>query len=131
MLIAADAKDDATKKDLEKIQGTWVSLSAESSGKKVPEKELKDVRHTFKGGKIIVDHRGSKIEIPFTLDVSKKPKTIDLTIKGKKGVRTVKGIYELSGDEFKMCTDEYERPKEFQSTSDNGYKLTILKREKK
>ena len=44
---AADKKDDK-KTDADKIQGTWVAVSVEHSGKAVPEDKVKNVKAVFK-----------------------------------------------------------------------------------
>src|SRR5437870_3655943 len=45
MLIGADApKDDAAKKELEKFQGTWQLVSAETDGKTTPDEQVKKTR---------------------------------------------------------------------------------------
>lgn len=49
LLVAAESpKGDAAKKDLAKLQGTWILLSAERDGKKLPEAEVKKTKITFK-----------------------------------------------------------------------------------
>ena len=50
LLVAADApKDEAAKKDLEKLQGTWALVSAERDGKRLPDAEVKKTKITFAG----------------------------------------------------------------------------------
>ena len=50
LLIGADApKDDAAKKELEKFQGTWQLVSAETDGKVAPEEQVKQTRVVIKG----------------------------------------------------------------------------------
>jgi hypothetical protein len=47
MLIAADARDDAAKKDLEQFQGKWNLISAEKDGKKTPQEDAKKITLTI------------------------------------------------------------------------------------
>jgi uncharacterized protein (TIGR03067 family) len=127
---AADAKDDAVKKEMEKLDGAWQLVGGQERGKDADLKDLK-VRYTFAGQKITIKFVELDLEksLSFTIDPSKKPKEIDIMSKDETRV----GIYALDGDTLKICTskDKGDRPKEFATTADNGFALIILKREKK
>jgi hypothetical protein len=49
LLIAADNPKDDAAKDLAKLKGTWLLVSAQRDGKKLPEEEVKKTKITFAG----------------------------------------------------------------------------------
>jgi uncharacterized protein (TIGR03067 family) len=132
-LGADDKKDEPVKDELKKLEGTWMLVSSEHNGEKAPADAIKNAKAVVKGDKVTLSVDGKEImEITMTVDPTKKPKTIDATAtsgqdKGKKSV----GIYELDGDNFKICYAEKERPKEFSAKKDSGCTLDTYKREKK
>jgi uncharacterized protein (TIGR03067 family) len=129
MLLAADAPDDAARKDGEKLQGTWkVTGVIGADGKKLPADEIPDVKLTFEGDKMTHSQGGNAgAKFTFKLDPSKKTATYELT--GENG-RVVKGIYLIDGDDLKYAAegDGKESPKDFDA---KGIVITMLKREKK
>src|SRR4051812_14934800 len=78
-LSAADAED--AKKDLEKMQGTWLLVAGERDGKKFTEEEVKKTKLIIKGDtfRIPKSDVGTSQEGTFKIDPSKKPKEIDST----------------------------------------------------
>jgi len=136
LLVAGDDnKDDATKKDMEKLQGEWMMDSHEFNGEKQKEQIVKDYKRTVKDDHFTVVF-GDKtiVEGTFLLDASKKPKTLDITLNSgdQKGEKML-GIYELVGDTYKVCIGApgIDRPTEFVSKPDSSHALTIWKRVKK
>jgi uncharacterized protein (TIGR03067 family) len=145
--LAADQPDtEAIKQEWRKLEGTWTVIKMEVEGKSLLEKDKPVPKFTIKDGKITSDAkdvgRDPKLDSStIKLDPSQKPKTITIpNFHGgdpKKGV-TLIGIYELKGDELKVCAQavetanlkerEKERPKAFDSKQ--GV-LVILKRETK
>src|SRR5258707_13029572 len=77
VLLAAD-KDD-TKKELDKFQGSWKFESIEVEGMKMPADALKDVRLVLKGDHFSMKEGTTPATGTFKVDVSKKPKTIDIS----------------------------------------------------
>jgi uncharacterized protein (TIGR03067 family) len=129
MLLAADAPDDAAKKDAQKLQGTWkVTGIVTPDGKKLPADQVPDVKLRFEGDKVVhmVDDKDGAT-FTFKLDPSKKPATYDLT--GKDG-QMIKGIYIIDGDDLKYAAEGEGKdpPKDFDA---KGITITMLKREKK
>jgi len=123
-LLAAQGRD-ATRTDKEKLQGTWILAGMEAHGKPFP-KDLLDkkgkIKLTFKGEKVIAEEPGRPAqEGTYTIDVSAKPKQIDLIPlnEGKDRARDC-GIYELDGDTLKLAfglprdkEDKCDRPRGF------------------
>jgi uncharacterized protein (TIGR03067 family) len=134
LLVAADKpKDDAGKKDLDKLQGTWSYVSFEINGQKMPADELKRMSITYEGNKWTVK-QDDKVVVSGTqkLDPTKKPHQADsLIVEGEGKGTTMLGIYELKGDTMKACFDPSgkERPTSF--TPKEGQLGGVLKRGKK
>jgi uncharacterized protein (TIGR03067 family) len=105
--LAPDAKEDAAKKDLEALQGTWIVVSAVRDGKELTADELKDIRLSYAAAKVTV-RKGDKslYEGTVGLDPTKKPKVLNSTqmSDGDEKGKTFLGIYELDGDNLKICS---------------------------
>lgn len=144
---AADKPGTETVKlEWKKLEGTWTVSKMEIEGKSLLEKDKPEPKLTIKDGKITSDAKNApqdeKLDSStIKLDPGRKPHTITIpNAHGgdpKKGV-TLIGIYEVTGDELKVCAQavetanlkarEKERPKAFDSKQ--GV-LVIFKRERK
>jgi uncharacterized protein (TIGR03067 family) len=128
----AAAVADKPKTDRERLQGTWLGVSLEDEGKKVPEKEVKakGFEMVFAGNKVTIPIKGESKEFEYKLDPAKNPKQIDLLLgKGK----TARGIYLLEGDTLKLCVEkdpDGQRPSKFASTAGTTRILIVLKKKK-
>jgi uncharacterized protein (TIGR03067 family) len=135
VLIAADAGDDAAKKDLEKFQGNWQLISAERDGKKTPQEEAKKITLTIQGNQFVLRKDAVVIsDGTITLDPTKKPKAIDETITtGPNKGKVFSAIYEIDDEQHKICFAAVgkERPTAFSSLPGSGHLLQVWKREKK
>jgi uncharacterized protein (TIGR03067 family) len=131
------------QKDLDKLQGTWALRTMEANGSAAPKDFVEKITITFKGDKMVMDGpmAAAKGEEPvrpeFTvrLDPSKKPKALDATaLNGKFKGKTQLGIYQLDGDELKICLpnqEAKERPSEFKSPVGSDLVVMTLKKSKK
>ncbi len=119
---AEKTERDQSKKDLEKLQGRWAAVSIEVEKKKAPDNEIKDVRIVIKKDRITIGER----EATITLDTTKKPWWIDITTNDL----ALKGIYELDGDQLKICFNKDDRPTEFATKPNHRITLFVLKRTK-
>jgi uncharacterized protein (TIGR03067 family) len=133
LIAAADATEEATKKELAKFKGTWNAVSDEREGMKAPETEVKKVKVTFQEDKLIARQGDKTFEMKYTLDPSKNPKTIDVTyLDGELKGESSQGIYSLDGDTLKICMHRgTNRPTEFETKPDSQRHLLVLKREKR
>src|ERR1022692_3565948 len=80
LIGGGDRKDDAAKKELETLQGTWVLVSAERDGKKLSENEVKKTKITFKGDAYVFPDAsgiGTSQKGIIKVDPSKTPKWMD------------------------------------------------------
>jgi len=130
-LVVLKQKDtDAVKREWKRLEGTWTVTKMDVEGRSLLEKDKGVARMTVKDGKITSDAQGDeKLDSStISLDPSQNPKTITIpNFHGgdpKKGI-TLIGIYELKGNELKVCAQavetaklkerEKERPKAFDS----------------
>jgi uncharacterized protein (TIGR03067 family) len=131
VLIAANApKDEAAKKELD---GTWSVMSSESDGRKASKDDIKMVRLVFAGATLTTKRGDKSAESAIVIRPGEKPKEIDVIPgdgpdKGKK----LQGIYELNGDNLRICLSKpgKKRPTEFTSQADSGRVLIVLNRTK-
>lgn len=134
LLLAADTAPDDVKKELAKFKGTWKFVSIEAEGQKTPEEVFKDTRLVLDGDKFTVTGGNETFAGTFKVDISKKPKKIDVIFtEGPEKGKTSLGIYELEGDTYKVCiglAGNKDRPTEFASKPDSGHILEVLKRVK-
>jgi uncharacterized protein (TIGR03067 family) len=143
LLIALGlAKDDAVKKEMDKLQGEWKVAGAQKDGKDLTEADRRKLSDFFLVKAVIKDDtvqlwiqekendaKGGDA-IRYQLDLTKNPKTIQLG-------DDLPAIYSLDGDTLKVCFhDELSKKTEDRPTSldtsknDRAY-LFILKRAKK
>jgi uncharacterized protein (TIGR03067 family) len=117
------AADEKPKSDKELIQGTWIPVSGEENGKKIPKEKLTD-KLIFTEDKVTMQRAGGESRKgTYTIDPEKKPKELDLTF----GNNTYMGIYELKGTTLKYVGMERGRPSAFDST---GATLVIFEKKK-
>lgn len=121
---AASQKDDK-----EKLKGTWVVVSVEAGGRKMPEEEVKNrnMSMTFVEDKIVLEgfFKGKGARGTFKLDSTKKPRTIDVDLEDEKDAV---GIYELEKDSLKLCISESGTPRPTEFTGKGEQQLFVLKR---
>jgi len=132
---AAALRGQDAQKDLDKFQGAWAVTAMEANGKSVPLDSVKGTV-TFKGDLMVVAGPGfnPKTEHRIKLDPSKKPKSLDATKTSEGKDRNSLGIYQLEGDEIKLCLPiglRTERPTDFKSAKGSNLVVMTLKRSKK
>ena len=137
LLTAADEPKDAAKKDLAKLQGIWTPTSMVFNGKDHSVEGKGAFKMVFKGD--IASVEGSDeikreyAKVRFTLQPGFKPKLVDLEIVGGSQEKAkMEGVYEITGDEFRICVKVFgnDRPTEFASAEGSSVVLVVLKREK-
>lgn len=111
VLLAEGGEDKGAKE----VQGAWTA----AEGQKKMALEFKGNKFTLKDLSKEEEHATGT----YTVDASKKPRTMDLTVTGgtsgeaaKYKGKTSKAIYEVEGDTLKWCANEpgkEGRPKEF------------------
>jgi uncharacterized protein (TIGR03067 family) len=133
LLFAAGVPaEESVKNEQDKLQGTWSILQAEHDGHKTPAEKLKSTKLVIAGDKMKV-HGEKGMESQIKIDPSKKPKAIDIIpADGPDKGMVLQGIYELDGNELKICLSKpgRDRPAEFVSKENSGTVLLMLGREK-
>jgi uncharacterized protein (TIGR03067 family) len=116
-----------------KFEGTWAFESVEIEGKALALEQFQASRLTLKGKTFTyVDGNGTS-RGTYALDLSKSPKTIDVTFtEGPNSGEVMRGVYELEGDKYKACValGGKPRPSGFVSAPGSGHVLEVLKRQK-
>jgi uncharacterized protein (TIGR03067 family) len=135
LCVAADKpKADEAKKELARLQGTWVMEALEVNGENVPAKKLAGTTLTIKGDRYITKVKDTAREVTFKLDPSEKPKAIDMYFPdGPELPKLSKGIYELDGDTLKVCrhqTPGEDRPRSFVTSAGTNLFVVTWKRKK-
>ncbi|HEY1859096.1 MAG TPA: TIGR03067 domain-containing protein [Gemmataceae bacterium] len=134
LVAADDAKDKAVKEEMKKFDGGWQPVTLKANGQEVPAEDLKKVHVAVEGGQYTVKVEDNVVEKgAFTVDPGKKPKQIDMkATEGQNQGKSFHGIYELEGDDLKVCFAEADkdRPKEYAAEKDSGQVLHVYKRAK-
>jgi uncharacterized protein (TIGR03067 family) len=137
-LAPAAEKPAAKPADAKGLEGTWRPVSSEQGGRPEPEAELNRHRMSFKGDKFTIERDGAMLMSgTYTIDASKSPVPIDMTIeehadRPEQEGKVARGIIEQSGDTLKWCAappDAEERPTAFQTRDGTEQMLVVLKRE--
>jgi uncharacterized protein (TIGR03067 family) len=118
--------------DLQKLQGTWSVVRVEVGGAKLPPALVSKARWTVTGNRAVMQMAGATEKEEIILNSSKSPKTIDLVgLEGLDRGKTQRGIYELSGDDLKVCLTESPaapRPAAFETKKGDNNQLVVFKR---
>jgi uncharacterized protein (TIGR03067 family) len=137
--VSLVAADDPSKGDLDKLSGTWLTVSLVNDGKtlvdeKDPPKAGPTAKLVYEGNKWLIKVGDKTVASGvFNIDATKEPKEIDiLDGSGVKNEKTKLGIYELDGDTYRFCLASAgkPRPTEFISKAGSNHSLGVSKREK-
>lgn len=133
MLLAGlvSAADDKPVKELEPFQGTWTVVSITRNGEAVPDDNAQRLVLVIKGSeRLVKDGDDVKSKATFTVDATKKPKQMDVTVTdGPLAGKTYPGIYELKDDTFTLCLAlEGDRPDDLTSKEGSNRLLQVFKK---
>jgi uncharacterized protein (TIGR03067 family) len=132
---ADDAKDEAIKKDRQRIEGTWRVVALEVNGNKATAEDARKLT-VVNGpdGTWSLLSEGKEISKgTSTIDPTKRPKALDFTpTEGEGKGNHFLGIYELGETTRKVCfaPPGKARPTEFTSTPGSEQVLVTFEREK-
>jgi uncharacterized protein (TIGR03067 family) len=119
--------------DSSEMDGTWKPLEAELAGKKWPQEILDSMKLIIKGDKYTVLVGDHSDEGTVKSDPSKSPMTMDISgTNGPNKGKTFLVIYELKGDDLRVCYDlsGKSRPTEFATKPDTQLFLVNYRRAK-
>jgi uncharacterized protein (TIGR03067 family) len=132
------AADEAAKKELAKLQGTWKAAALTYNGKDYFADGKAGFQFVIKDDVILVEGndevKKEYARIRIKVDPSATPKTMDLSVtSGVQKDAVIEGIYELKDDELRLCVKVpgKDRPTEFASPEGSSIALLTLKREGK
>lgn len=137
VLLAAD--DSSSTRDLEKLRGTWLTISLINDGKTLvdestPPKDGPATKVAYEGNKWFVKVADKTVASGIVrVNATKSPREIDiLDESGTVNDKAKLGIYELDRNRYKFCLAPAgkPRPTEFTSKPGTGYSLGVSKREK-
>jgi RNA polymerase sigma-70 factor (ECF subfamily) len=136
LVTAADNAADreaARKAEVAKLQGTWKIVTMEIDGNKTPDNAVPETRMILKNDTFGMVSLGATLyRGNYKIDVSRTPKTLDIEFtEGPEKGNTALAIYELDGDNWKICltVGAKERPKDFATKASSGLALETLRRE--
>jgi uncharacterized protein (TIGR03067 family) len=133
LLLAQSDAQDAAKKDLERLQGTWVMAALEVDGKEVGVEKIQGATLTIKGDRYSVKAKDKVNGCVIRLDPKKDPPAIDMIFtQPGAGDKTHKGIYKIEGDTFRICRGlgaEQERPGQLATWPNTGYFVVTWKKQ--
>lgn len=125
LLQPAPQAQDAAKKDLEAMQGTWTLAALEADGKDVPPAKLEGTTLTIKGDLYRVKTKTQTHDVRLKLDAGKSPRHLDMTfLDGANKDKTLEGIYEVKGDTLRICRGllpDQARPEQFATWPNTNY----------
>jgi uncharacterized protein (TIGR03067 family) len=123
------AQDDAARKDLQSLEGTWIPTALATAEGPKPLNSTKVEKIVIKGMKWVMHEQGKQFEYSFTIDPATKPKAMDST--GTFNGQTTKSlcVYEVNGDTLRFANGGSERPSSFDRLPPGGV-LFIFKRAK-
>jgi uncharacterized protein (TIGR03067 family) len=134
-LVPTGDAQDAVKKEMSRLEGSWSMVSGKADGREMPKELLKTGKRVARGGETAIEVGGRVLfKARFRIDPAKKPRAIDYTMtEGPTKGKTQLGIYELDGDTVKFCfaAPGKERPTEFTADEGSQRTLSVWKRDKK
>jgi uncharacterized protein (TIGR03067 family) len=130
---AAPTQEDAIKKDLAELQGTWKISALEINGNQVAVENLASAQVVIKDNQYQVAIGKEKYTVTITLDPSKNPKELDMMFNdGADKDRVARAIYKLDKDSFTLVRNlqvEQRRPSEFGSWPDTNVFMVTWKKQ--
>ncbi len=103
--FAAGPQGEEAKKELQKLQGTWVMVAGEWDGKKVADEDAAKSKVTYEGNKITVvtPHQNKEPIVAelVEIDTTKSPKRMTFVRKnGPSAGKTIVAIYAFDGNDL-------------------------------
>jgi uncharacterized protein (TIGR03067 family) len=132
MAQAGPTQEARLKAEMDRLQGAWVFKTVEIDGKSMGKDPAIGSKIILKGSRFTSVFTGETISGNFKIDVTKSPKTLDLIFtNGPEKGRASHAIYELNGDNWKICLGltGKKRPTGFVTKPGSGSALETFKRE--
>ena len=124
--------EDAVKKDLKALEGTWVLSALEVNGVDVPLAKLDGSILEIKGDVYTILRKDKRDSVTLKLNPAKSPKEMDMIPQeGDRKDKVLKGIYMIEKDTFKFCrglNHDQDRPGVFATWPNTNYFVATWKR---
>ncbi|MES1245977.1 MAG: TIGR03067 domain-containing protein [Acidobacteriota bacterium] len=123
----------APAKDRDSLDGTWLPVTAELSGRTFPDEVRKAIQLVIEGGRYTVTTGNQVDQGTVKTNPSATPKEIDITgTSGPNQGRTIPAIYDWDGDRLRVCYDlsGESRPTEFKTAEGTLLFLVTYERKK-
>jgi len=136
LVLIVGVGEDAGKKDLKLLGGSWTLAALEVNGKDVPVNKLEGTVLTIKGSDYKVTLKNKNVTVcAIKLDPKQDPKHLDMTfLEGATKDKVHKAIYRIDGDKFQLArglSPEQARPNQFATWPDTNYFVATWKRKVK
>ena len=123
---------EPSQKDIDAMQGAWSITSFASDGEEVPAETIARWRRLVERDRVTWKQgNDTMVELTIKFDPAAKPMTLDSTIAtGDSKGEVLLAIYELDGDELRVCFNAptKPRPTDFSSTKGSGQMMFTAKR---
>jgi uncharacterized protein (TIGR03067 family) len=135
LVYGSTAVGGDSKKDQEKMQGSWVVESFLDSDPKggIPKDVLKDLVTVVKDDTLKVTIKDQQVVLmKFKLDPSKSPKAVDFThLDGPEKGKTELGIYKFDGEKLVMAVNDAGMARPTAFATKEGTKISVITLTKK
>src|SRR5688572_8034297 len=111
--LPSGAQDEAAKKDLQSLEGTWIPTALATDEGPKPLTSTKVEKIVIKGTKWVMHEQGKQYEYSFTIDPATKPKAMDKSGTFNGQATQSLCVYEVTADTLKVANGGNERPSSF------------------
>jgi uncharacterized protein (TIGR03067 family) len=132
LVVSSSSLGEDAGEASKKLQGTWRPKAAEQGGKAWSDEMLKSIKLIIKDDTYTVTTGTGTDQGTVKIDPSMKPKSMDIIgAEGPNKGKTILAIYELAGDNLKVCYDlsGKKRPTEFKTKKGSPLFFATYKRE--
>lgn len=134
LFVGSNLRGEESVPDIKQLQGTWEVVEFTANGKVIPEEGRQGMKFEVTDATMRISARGRDSSFQIQLNPSATPKTIDYTPQDGPFKNKINyGIYELQGDELKLCMhnkDADKPPMSFKSAEGDNLALFVLRRKK-
>ena len=129
LVAAGNPQNDAAKKDLQAMQGSWTVLTYVAGGRPALRSDMAKMQLTIKDNASTFVNGKKTLHGTYTLDPSKNPKWLDieLTDGPSKGKRKL-GLYAFENNQLKICVVEVGTPRPTELAAGSGTTLETWER---
>ena len=133
ILFSRAADQSVVQHKVAQLQGEWSLVAWMIDGQRIPAEKLALHRVVYDGLEVTTMMNGHRyFTEKISIDPSSIPPTIDYTLTRGSTPHVKLGIYELSGDMFKLCIGRpgAKRPTDFSTKQGDGRTLQVWRRKK-